>query len=299
MTQISEVLRCSTRADVLAAPATLLGFMPEESVVLMHLDRNRVEFAARVGLDLLAADPTELLARTAHAQAVPVRPDGKWLVLVYAVRPQNYLGPLSDIVNELDADCYLTDGCTSWALEADDLVAPEPYDYQSTGPACSAVLSGRNVCRSREEAMTDLPVPHPDARLVGGVRDQIARWEPERQLDTLSELLDGRRLSPWEASVLAELLAQDELLAEVVSLLSMNSAQRWRASLEAALAASPRESSANLTALLGMVYWLSGNGALVNECLSRLVLLEPDHPLGRVLHRFIFLAIPPTVWDNA
>lgn len=294
-----DLLRCTNRQDLLALPAAMFGFIPEESLVLLRMVGQRVEFAARVDLIAVLENPQGLLSRIFEAENMPGRSSGGWLLLGYSETIESYVPSLLEFGELLNSQCFVTDGRTSWVVADGALGDAQPYDLYTTATACAAVFRGRMFGRTREDLVSTLPVPNPDPGLLDDARKTVEETPREQQLELLRSLVMVVSPTPKQSALLATLLIEEECFAELISQLSVERAGGFRASLELAMKQAGAAAQPNTAALLALAYWLEGSSALENECLDKLEKIEPAHPLGLALRRFQALAIPPALWDCA
>lgn len=299
-------LRLQNFDDALGLIPHLLGFHPEESLVVLVMDGGRLSLTARLDLadaawpDGVEGVLTRIWCRFPTADA--------WFVAYTAHREFAWA-----VLRRCDA--FLPEG------SARRLVAVDGQTWQADSPAgprgvhdpgCSraaaeAAMHGLVARRSRAElaALVDGPPTADTGRLVAVARrvgaevaaEPISRWP--QLMGTALEDFDGTgRLEDADAARLAILATHPP--ARDVALLSMSRERAeeqvdlWRRVVNRTLAVH----QGHPLTLLGMAAWIAGDGALVSVCLERATQLLPPNGLLRILHQLVDAVTPPTQWDE-
>lgn len=319
-----RTVRASGPDDLLALVPGLIGFHPEDSVVMLTVGGARQPVHARV--DLPDLDEIDHLAE--HLTDVAVR-SGVASVVVVAYTDDDTLASL--VVDSLDEAMLTRDVELVCAVRADGrrwwLVGARPdtpgttYDVRSHPLMAQAVLEGTVVLGSREELVASL-VGDPEeteeiaelaeaevARLATAWVEDGHRGRREHHLEVEVGwvvrrverfLADGLRL---EAGDVARLLV---LMAVSVTLRDLASAQMtpvdagrhvdlWRDLARR----SPQHLRGAPAALLAFAAWLSGHGALAwcaVECAEK---ADPGNRLAGLVARALEGAVPPSAWRPA
>lgn len=292
--------------DALGLIPHLLGFHPEESLVVLVMDGGRLVLTARLDLaDAASPDRVEgvltriwcrfpaadawFVAYTAHREYA-------WAVLR---RCDTFLPP--NCVRRLVA----VDGRT-W--QADSPAGPRGvHDPGCSRAAAEAAMHGLVARRSRAElaALVDGP-PAADAGQLATVAqrvgaelsaDPVSRW-PQLMGTALARFDDDGSLDDAEAARLAVLATH--LPARDVALLWMSREKAeqqvdlWRRVVNR----TPAGHQGHPLALLAMAAWIAGEGALVSVCLERATRLLPSNPLLPILCHLVDAVVPPSHWDD-
>ena len=313
MTDLRTV-RASGPADLLALVPSLLGFHPEESVVVLTLGDARHPFHARVdlpreqaGIERLAGYLAGVASRhgVTRLAAALYTCDGR-LADRFAWELDHRLGRAG-----VDLACVVrADGSRWWAFDGREDSPGTPYDVGSHPLMAQAVVEGTVVLASRQELADSLVGDDPaEADRVARLAARHAppgrvptrrhlvgegRWVRERVCRFLD---DGR---PLDAPDLARLLSAITLSLEIRDVawaeMSHANAERhvdlWRDAVRRA----PTGLRAGPAALLGFAAWLSGNGALAWCAVERAQEADPGHGLAGLLTQALAGAVPPTVW---
>ena len=309
-----RTIRANGPADLLALVPSLLGFHPEESLVVLTLGDARHRFHARVdlpreqaGIERLACYLAEVASRhgvTRLAAALYTRDER----LADAVARE-----LDHRVDRAGVDlaCVVrADGERWWALDGREDSPGTPYEVGSHPLMAQAVVEGTVVLASRQELADSLVGDPAEADRVG--RLAVARHAPSGRARTRRHLVgEGRWVrdrvrrflddgQPLQAPDLARLLCAIALSLEVRDVawaeMSHDDAERhvdlWRDAVRRA----PAGLRAGPAALLGFAAWLSGNGALAWCAVERAQEEDPGHGLAALLAQALAGAVPPSVW---
>jgi Domain of unknown function (DUF4192) len=297
--------------DLLAAVPVLLGFKPEESLVLLTLEALR-PFHARV--DLPSPDELdESLAELVETLLSPCRSHGVGRVALV------FYGADARLAAEAGAElrrAFEADGvrvldvvrahagrwsrvpCRPGAVEGPSAA----YDDETHPFSAQAVFEGHVTHRSREELRATL-APCPQTR---------ARWG--RLLATTGEP------GPLAAAEVADLLAgwvesgegpddrgavrllgavrrvevRDAALYAVTRDTARGHLRVWAALLRGA----PDPQVPDVAAVTAFCAWQCGNGALAWCALDRGFEVDPGHRLATCLAECLTRAVPPTAWGE-
>jgi hypothetical protein len=294
--------------DLLAAVPVVLGFHPQESLVMLTFGAAR-SFHARLDLppvsdtsaiqevvELLLApslshevDQVAFVAYTADA--------GVAAALAAALVPAF----VADGVGVIDVLRAHGGGWCSVPIRAGAQEAPlVPYDDRHHPFSAQAVFEGRVTHRSREalratvapdagrrsrwgEAMTVLPDPGPEeirraCRLVGGWVASGADPDDDEAVRVLRAV--------------SRIDVRDAALYAVTRETARDHLRVWAALLRGA----PDPAVPDTAAVTAFCAWLCGDGALAWCALDRCFEVDPDHRLGACLAECLVRAVPPTAW---
>lgn len=319
-----KTLTLRSPEDILALVPYVLGFLPEDSVVLLTAGQDGKSFHARIDLpdgpadlDLVVRTLVEATVRNGARQAmVVVYTVDACLALEAVMRLEAGLGDVgAEILVALRADttCY---------HNLNDHDAPATaYDISAHPLSAQAVLDGRVTYRTRQELSDSLLPTDPDAvslvgelceqaivRLAGASRHPLGPPTPATLRSTLiAEGTWGRdrvRRALAESAVLdddelARLLAalvsveiRDVLWAEIQRLGAGKHVRFW----SDVVRRSPDEYVAAPAALLGFAAWMAGDGALAWCALDRCMEADPAYSMAILVASALRAAMPPSAW---
>lgn len=323
-----STLRIKSPADLLALVPCVIGFHPQDSLVLVVLAGEGSNLHARV--DLLADD--DVLGAGLACLVSAVRRNGAHTVALIAYTPDPLLAEdavdqLSDVLDEIGVEVVAAiraDDARWYSLDCDDDCCPpegRPYDLSAHPFTAQSVLEGKVTFGSRRELADSLVAADPD-----GVEEvAAAAAEATRRLQTADRdpfgvrelhghqrhlVAEGRWVRDRVRTFLAtrEPLTADEVGRLVIALssidvrdvawseMSRDSApghvELWRDVLRR----TPLDLLAPPAALLGFAAWLSGDGALAWCAVDRCRESDPDYGMAALLAQALLSAIPPTTW---
>ena len=306
-------LRVRRPDDLLALIPYLIGFHPEESLVVVLVRSSRVILAARLDLSSDAdaeelADFIDALAKREGAEALALVGYGA------ASLPTNrLLTQLMDrlVEQELTDVLYVGHG-RWWSLTcADDCcpLAGTPLDLTSHPLSATAVLAGLGTRTNRRELEESVSGPAKDElpRLDAMVKTMLAERaelaDPGDAARLLASMIDKVLADPnipdEENCLLLGLLVRDVHLRDLAwALLTPTTADDHVRLWGAVVAHVPSTLAAAPLCLLGMAAWVVGAGALLNCCCERLTRVDPDYSMGRVLAEISEQAISPRRWEE-
>ena len=302
--------------QVLAAIPGLLGFQPQDSLVVVFFDPTShivmtarldwsdlvadedgtaaqlVGYASRAeaeGLALIAAGPTQhpqeqerQLERLAFAmdRAAPYQPSVLWRAHTQAGR---WWSP----------DCIWTCGTRPHELLA---VYESPLAY-------SLALSGRLVAPSRDAVLARLSPAGAVARRR--VADCMAVAPVGVCMDEALELLLFLRgeLTPADLAEIIrachQISGRDELLLRFTSY-ARSKPEVWREgleSLEPAMTHAPDSHLAGIATVVAFFHWQNGDGLLASAAVGKALAADPGYRLAGLLSVALSAGLPPGQWD--
>lgn len=314
-------------ADILAAVPYMLGFQPENSLVLVAFHGKRVIFQARV--DLPPADGIDGTATYLAEVTVRNRPRGKAAeragpggVVLVGYGSEAEIIPLADaVLGELrrrgipTVDILRVDNGRYWSLRCQDPSCrpPDgvPFDPGTTEYAAAATFAGRVVHPDRAAlAATIEPVTGPGiepeiaraleriGRLSGGQRGlKAAARAAVRQ--AFERYMNGGRLDDdevaWLAVLLADVLVRDETWARIVSGPTVSGHEEiWRDVIRRV----PLRYVPAPATLLALVAWRTGDGVLADLAAERALAADPSYRLAGLLLHALRNGLPPSTLDG-
>jgi hypothetical protein len=319
MTQSRTTFTARNAADLVAAVPQILGFHPEDSVVLMTFGRTE-NFHARVDLPDDADDQcavVDMLARVVARHRVPrvavlLYTDDPWLAASF------HDAVLARLVHDGVDVIDLLRVAHDRFHDAGDLDDPgTPYDFRAHPFTAEQVGRGQVVLESREQLAASLRLADAaDAQAVEHAADRLASQfagtlqlvRPERisrdladharwlQRSVRRHVRAGSRPSPEDAGRLL-------LLVSVVDLRDVAWAEMSRADAAAhvdlwrdLVRRCPTDLVPAASCLLAFAAWLSGHGALAWCALDRCDEVDPGYSMAICIREMLERALPPSAW---
>jgi hypothetical protein len=325
----SSPRRIKSPADLLALVPCVLGFHPEDSLVLVVLAGEGGNLHARVDLPLDEEETSEALVRlmiaVSRAQAESVA------LIAYSsdeLLAQEIVDALADRLydREVDVACAIrADGETWYCLQCTEgCCAAEgvPYDLKAHEITAQAVLDGHVIFRNRQELADSLiGTDTADLEAVGLAADEaMGRFRGASRPAVGATCPDGARqhliaeglwvrdrvrrflgspepLAPEEvgrmAVAMVSIEVRDVAWAEIAGSNADRHVELWRDLVRR----TPLDLVAAPAALLGFAAWLAGDGALAWCAVERCQQAEPDYSLAGLLTQALAAAIPPSSWQ--
>jgi hypothetical protein len=298
-----------TPDDILAAIPIVLGFVPEESVVMLT-SGGRDPFHARVDLPLRSGDRRDCadeLLRPVLRHAV-----SGVVFVFYTESPGVAASCAEDLVRTFEAErvqiiSLLRSDGSRWFRVPTRAVLPEspgvPYDVSGHALTARAVASGRVTRRSRSELAATVTADHAASRAVAKARrrlaDQLAPDEPAWLISSLESLVacEGRPAPPVAARLLRA-IEDDTCRDELLGGLDRPAAERLVPVLSALVRAAPPDALAPVASVLAFAAWLAGDGALAWCALDRAAEGATECTLARPVAEALQRALPPSVWER-
>ena len=300
-------LRLRTPDDVIAAVPHLFGFPPRDSLVALALAGGGVVLAARYDLADVMAEPAPLLAglleqsRATDADQI--------LALVYG-GASRLREAGEEVVRGLAGQvglCLLIDPDAGlwWRGDAPDRDPGQPLASSPAVETWARRHSRRAVVADRAALLDDLGPPR-------GRREEhlIALWaQAARSL--ADHPADGRRAmeafvraptSTWSERdfVVAAVLAEAPGLRHLLwSALDRQTAERHFAFWSEVVRHTPLDHRVVPLAILGLIAWQIGEGALLSVCQEECVRLNPAAPVVGLLTDICHHGIHPDAWAPA
>jgi hypothetical protein len=288
--------------DLIGLVPYLLGFHPEDSLVVLMIEGGRVGLTARVDLAAVTGDGhlddllSRLFGRFPAAEgwflAFTEDEDLAWAVLAGC----------ADVAGRRSLGRVLQVGGSSWRADGPDGPTGE-FSGRTSVAAAQATVLGMSARGSRTDLAAGLAGP-PDAELDQLLAEFEVRAAELEQLGGRGRRRLLRRLlrTPTWCSVadcvrLALLAVRpDGQVAVLRSLARANAEQQvelWTRVLRHSLL----DHRPAVLGLLGMAAWQVGDGALQVVCLEELLRLDPSIPLASLLEVLNAEVVPPWHWD--
>ncbi|MGC3992943.1 MAG: DUF4192 domain-containing protein [Propionicimonas sp.] len=289
--------------DLVGLVPYLLGFHPEESLVVLVLDHGRVAVTARV--DLPAAEHTRALDGML-ARLFGRFPGAEGWFLAFTDDDDlawDVLAACAEAVGLARLGRIIQVGSRSWRADRPDGASGVCGSAVSTA-AVEATLLGLQVRRARGDLAAAIAGP-PEAEVeaLRAERDARAREVEELGVRGRRRLLRRLLRAPGHLGVadclrLALLVRRAEAqLAALRGLCRANAEQQlelWTRVVRRCLA----EDRPTVLGLLAMAAWQTGDGALQVVCLEEIDRLDPDLAMAVLLEYINAEVVPPYEWDG-
>ncbi len=319
MDEIRE-LRAKNPADLLAMVPYLLGFHPEDSVVMVSLGAAGTPVHARQDLP---GRPDEIPEVVDDLARVAVRSEvDRVVVVVYSDDEQlgdtvgrelgRVLGDAGvgvPLVLRADGDRWFCLGDRDGSCTRDCPPDGTPYDLARHPLTLEAVVDGRVVHASREALRDSLVAVDPDEvdRVAAAVAEaegrlraaghghlvREGRWVQHRVARFLE---DGRRLDSHDVGRLVVAVGsvdvRDVAWAQIGHADARRHVDLWRDVVRR----SPGETLAAPAALLAFAAWLAGDGALGWCAVEVSQEAEPGYGLAGLVTQALAAGVPPSAW---
>jgi len=294
----------------------LVGFTPEESLVVVALRHGRVEVTARVDLgDIAGEGAVEGLVDRIWTRF----PNATGLALAYTADHETGWEALRRCSAALPGYCptMLVDGNT-WYLPDGTTGTTDPNGTVATAVIYSGLqrldrradLENRFVSppESRElgeqlgAALASLPRSTNMSQFVAHAHELIQRNLPPAPRDDLDDIpRPGPAISTREAIQLMVLVQYPVVRQLALLCIDSESASRHLQLWQSVVQLSPAHGSSSPLFLAGMAGWISGDGASAAIALHRSLQSDSHargtHP-GRLLEGLIDHVVPPSAWNS-
>jgi hypothetical protein len=308
-TTSTQTMHARSPEDVLAAVPLVLGFVPDDSVVMLTYGAPE-PFHARVDLPRTGRDRRS----AADTLLEPVLRHGvqSAFFVLYTTDPRQARSCGRVLVRTFTrhgvdvVDLLRSNGRCWFPVPLDGPVITDdgtPYDVTSHHFTAEAVASGRVIRASRAELAATVAVDPRAVHAVSAasrglcVRDPAAEGDWTRRM--VARLADCGE--PPDPATTARLLAavsdpaaRDEILAGVDRQQAERQVPVWSALVRAA----PAGLVGPAASVLAFLAWLSGDGALAWCALDRASEDQPPCSLAEVVAKALERALPPSVWER-
>lgn len=294
----------------------LLGYQPEESLVMAAIRDRVIEVCVRVDL---TEDPEPVAER--FAEIARANEASGVLLVAYGADADRADRLLLPVIEELAPigviDAIYTDGERRWSRVCADAgcCPPEGVRYDPAGNrlAAEAVFSGMTHHRGRDEVARLVQGPAADdvqrlselaetmlaevyATDLGARRGSIRDWVG----DHVRRRMAGESPMPsdaeavWLACLILDLTVRDEAWALMTRENAWAHVELWQRVVSRAVP--PLVVPA--LGLLGMAAWISGQGTLQTCCIERARAVNPAYTLIDVLEDINARALSPDFWES-
>lgn len=301
----SPTITARTPDDILAAVPILIGFTPEESIVMLTLGPQPC-FHARIDLPAGPEDWPEVFERL----LTPVLTHGVSRVafVVYAARAQGLRALGDALVWHFEehsirvVDALHADGRRWFPLLPGFVGTGVPYDPGAHPITAQAVFDGLVTFGSRADLAASID---PAPELVAGVACALADLPPTPgpdEADWIETVLPGRGapacLGTPEVARLLRAVQDVELRDRAWLRMRRCDAELHVEFWTRVVRLAPAELVPAPATLLAFAAWLAGRGALAWCALERCTEVDPGYSLAKVLTRVLDEAVPPHAWES-
>ncbi len=297
--------------DLLAAVPVVLGFHPQDSLVMLTFDASR-SFHARVDLpppaepealpELVDALVSPCLTHDVGQVAFVSYSDDAGLSARVAAALHAAFGRVG-----IGVIVVLRAYAGSWwrvPIDAGDREGPAvAYDGAAHPFTAQAVFEGRVTLASREELRDTLAsAPEAVARVTQLQAGQAA-WGP-RDSGRVGELVArcaaaGEPPDDAEAARVLSAIVRVEVRDAALYAVTRESAASHLEVWADLLRRAPESQIPDTAVVVAFCAWQAGHGALAWCALDRCFDVDPDHRLGRCLAECLTRAVPPGAWHEA
>lgn len=289
--------------DLVGLVPYLIGFHPEESLVVIVIEDGRVEVTARVDLAAVSGrgSPDALVGRLFDRYPAAAA----WFIAYTGddVLAWDVLGACASLGGPARVQRLLQVGPDAWRSDEPD---------GPTGP-----IGGRVAAVAAEAAVLGLPLRPSRKALAAGITgppedevdDLVARFDAaEVVLDRLGTRGRRRLLRRLMAADgppdrddsvrLALLVQHEDAQVRALRLLSVRNAEQQLALWTRIVRHSLPAQRPAVLGLLGMAAWQNGDGALAMVCLEQLDRIDPLEPIAALLDWLNDEVVPPHAWPQ-
>lgn len=299
-------------ADLVTAVPYLLGFHPDDSLVVVWLGDGCVRLTARI--DLCAANLSDLPDSLAQ-MAIQCGADS--VVLLAFGQPMladEVLAEAADAVPdwvEVLDELRVTDGRWRSRRCQDPTCCPPEGTVveEASAVAVTAVAAGLQALPSRQVLLDSVQGPTGEAAYASVVAqgEAIATLaelgEDDLAVEALRRVRSLLQAEPLEVSQqsaveLAVLVAAVTTRDAVLKTVRRETAQRHVALWSQVVTQIDGPYALAPLAILAVAGWQSGNGALLSACLARGLAIDEEYSLWELLEDIVCQAMPPARWQD-
>lgn len=301
-----DVMEISSPRELIAAIPHLLGFVPEDSLVVVALVDNDVHSMVRV--DWPVAPSVMQGSLTRYAQSIT---NIDVVLCLYADADVDTYESVQEVFSESEILDILQVKHGFWKstmCEDSQCCPPQgrPIDDFASIAATEFVYAGSSPFASREDLVSALA-----AESLSGTD----RYESERAFAVIHDITDPKCEVDWILSrasrndtalfsdiartsiALQEIRVRDGVLRRAFESVEVRISMRgW---LMQILGKIPEHQVAACATVLAGVVWLDGNGSLARIALDRALDADPDYSLAQLLDTALVNAVPSRVWTES
>jgi len=302
---MTTTLNAKSPEDLLAAVPVVLGFAPEDSLVMLTFGGYE-QFHARLDLPLTdeaIPECVDTLLRPATTYGVEA------VVFVLYTAEDRLARQFAEALIagfercEIEVFDCLRAHAGRWFAPAGRAGVPDegvPYDISGHEFRAAAVYDGRVTLASRAEVAAQVA---PDLELIAETETALAQAMPlslSGVVGLIARSLPRGRVGDAEdlASLLLA-LCEPERRGRAWSDLRRHHAEQQVPLWADIVRRSPEQLVAHPASILAFVAWLRGDGALAWCAVDRCLSADPDNQLGGMVAEILTEAIPPSAWETS
>ena len=289
--------------DLIGLVPYLIGFHPEESLVVIVIEDGRVQVTARVDLAVVSGrgSPEALVSRLFDRYPAAVA----WFIAYTSDDDLAWdvLGSCATLGGQVRVQRLLQVGPDTWRSDEPD--GPTgPIGCRVPAVAAEAAVLGLPVRPSRRALAAGIAGPPQEEvdDLVAHFRAagiELDRLGARGRRRILRRLLVATEAPDHDDSVRLALLVQhDEAQQRVLRHLSVENAEGQLALWTRIVRHTLPVHRPAVLGLLGMAAWQNGDGALAMVCLEQLDRLDPLEPIAALLDWLNEEVVPPQAWPQ-
>lgn len=299
-------MEISSPRELIAAIPHLLGFAPEDSLVVVALAENRVHSLVRVDWPLATEVLNGSLKRYAQSLA-----EVELIFTIYSQTLDHELQQVRNLFQEFSILDELLVRNDRWRSQmCDDFVCCPPegrsVNYETPIAAAEFVFQGSSPFASREEmvqAIAAEKLSSQDRELCQRAFTGLnAEFEIATEVDWILQAVSVGQLSKWEdfariVRACQEIRVRDALLRKAFEQFEIRRDLRnWFMRNLGKVA--DNYVAACATILAGVV-WLDGNGPLARIALDRALEADAEYSLAQLLDTALVNAVPSRIWSES
>jgi Domain of unknown function (DUF4192) len=293
-------VRVTTSAELLAAVPHLLGFTPEDSMVVIGTTPPQARVKVTLRYDLPnPPDPDDAADIASHAAAI-FSEQGIITIVAVGYGPARLVTPIADALHTTlglpPRNMLRVEGDRYWSYDESPSEGT-PFDVAATE------LTDTPLADRAALAATVAPVEGEEADAIRGAFATFVKDPPGPGggVDAIVDAIEGYRTGHWvtKPSLVAYLLFQlQQLLVRDMAWAYMDMAwasQHVKLWTDLTRYAVPGLPAAAPASLLAFVAWQSGEGALANVALDRALADDPRYSMAQLLRQVINAGAPPSM----
>ncbi len=307
------ISRLKGPADVLAIVPYLLGFQPIESLVVIALEGPRKRFGPIFRLDLVG-ESEDVLGQADQALTIIARYQFD-RVLIAALtadreRADAVVAPLLVALGGLEVrveEAVVADGSRWWSYlcHNSDCCDPAgtPYDVTTSPAAAMAVFEGMSTAPDRDSLRQQFAALPERQRDVDECAVELSGTSPAGPPADVPGLVrrclrDPGGLAAHEVAELALAVQMITQRDEAWLLISRTNAEAHLELWRTVMRQVPDRLLAPVGSLAAFAAWVTGRGVLASHALDRVLAVDPDYSLARLIGKVLEQAMNPEQWDT-
>ncbi len=302
---------------LIVAVPFLLGFYPEDSLVVVLLDKaDRIVLTIR--MDWRPESDTSHIAAVVRQRSAAVDPSSVLLIAALpsgqepGVLPPAVSNWLSALARELDRPKSLpvrwvgSAGRSTWSGTRCVTTHCPPHDLPAiadSDPAIQLILAGAAPAGSRQEVLAEIKATPCTGQLPATPEPtDLEFWRDQAVSHILvmlqSDGLPDDALLSFLASGLADTRVRDTVLWRLTGSRDTTAWGRLWRFCAAVLRRAPDQRVAAVAAVAGLAAWQLGDGLRAGAAIELALTMDERHSLANLLRRALDSGLPPSVWQQ-